>query len=261
MFAAGGTYTPAQYQAAAEKLLDAGEAKLAIEACDCIMKAQNSKAYQPKAMLLRTKALLADKQAGAAYKQVTELLEKYGNTTVAVDANHALLEVIGAQILNTKTFEERNELIGKAKKAVTFLSAQATRNAGDNAVLADAETVRLNLAVADVARQAYEAEKKANSERVITAIGSALNAYRSAMFAGGTPVTDPLVAPNVQKAYKGYIELTRERADMATDNAEKLDFLRDVVELGNEYLAKFPEGTYKTDVVNAVSLAKIELGE
>jgi hypothetical protein len=212
-------------------------------------------------MLLRTKALLADKQAGAAYKQVTELLEKYGNTTVAVDANHALLEVIGAQILNTKTFEERNELIGKAKKAVTFLSAQATRNAGDNAVLADAETVRLNLAVADVARQAYEAEKKANSERVITAIGSALNAYRSAMFAGGTPVTDPLVAPNVQKAYKGYIELTRERADMATDNAEKLDFLRDVVELGNEYLAKFPEGTYKTDVVNAVSLAKIELGE
>jgi hypothetical protein len=48
---------------------------------------------------------------------------------------------------------------------------------------------------------------------------------------------------------------------MATDNAEKLDFLRDVVELGNEYLAKFPVGTYKTDVVNAVSLATIELGE
>lgn len=261
MFAAGGTYTPAQYQAAAEKLLDAGEAKLAVEACDCIMAAKNGKAYLPKAMLLRTKALLADKQAEAAYKQITELLEKYGNTTVAVDANHVLLEVIGAQILNTKTFEERNELIGKAKKAVTFLSAQAARNAGDNAVLADAETVRLNLAVADVARQAYEAEKKAKSERVITAIGSALNAYRSAMFAGGTPVTEPAVAPNVQKAYKGYIELTRERADMATDNAEKLDFLRDVVELGNEYLAKFPEGTYKTDVVNAVSLAKIELGE
>jgi TolA-binding protein len=260
MFAAGGTYTPAQYQAAAEKLLDAGDAKLAIEACDCIMKAQNSKAYLPKAMLLRTKALLADKQAENAYKQVTELLEKYGNTTMAVDANHVLLEVIGAQILNTKTFEERNELIGKAKKAVTFLSAQATRKAGDNAAAADAENTRLNLAVAEVARQAYEAEKKANSDRVITAIGSALNAYRSAMFAGATPVTDPLVAPNVQKAYKGYIELTRERASMATGE-EKQDFLRDVADLGAEYLDKFPNGIYKTDVINAVSQAKIELGE
>lgn len=260
MFAAGGTYTAAQYQTAAEKLLDAGEAKLAIEAADCILKG-NNKAYKPKAMLLRTKGLLADKQPEAAYKQISELLEAYGNTTVAVDANHALLEVIGAQILNTATFEERNELIGKAKKAVTFLSAQAARNAGDNPAAADAETVRLNLAVADVARKAYEAEKKANSDRVITAIGSALNAYRTAMFAGSTPVTEPIVAPNVQKAYKGYIELTRERADMSTDATEKLDFLRDVVDLGGEYLEKFPNGNYKTDIINAVSQAKIELGE
>lgn len=260
MFAAGGSYTAAQYQAAAEKLLEAGDAKLAIEACDCILKG-NNKAYKPKAMLLRTKGLLADNQSEAAYKQISELLDAYGNTTVAVDANHALLEVIGAQVLNANTFEERNELIGKAKKAVTFLASQATRNAGDNPAAADAETVRLNLAVADVARKAYEAEKKANSDRVITAIGSALNAYRTAMFAGATPVTEPLVAPNVQKAYKGYIELTRERADMTTDAEERKDFLRDVVELGGEYLEKFPNGSYKTDVVNAVSQAKIELGE
>jgi hypothetical protein len=71
MFSSGGTYTPAQYQAAADKLLDAGETKLALEACDCILKAKNNKAYVPRAMLLRTKALLADKQAAAAYKQVS----------------------------------------------------------------------------------------------------------------------------------------------------------------------------------------------
>lgn len=261
MFSSGGTYTPAQYQAAADKLLDAGETKLALEACDCILKAKNNKAYVPRAMLLRTKALLADKQAAAAYKQVSELMDQYGNTTVAVDANHAMLEVIGAQILNADTFEERNELIGKAKKAVTFLSAQADRNAGDNPTAAEAEKVRLNLAVADVARQAYEAEKQAKSERVRTALGSALNAYRQAMFAGSVPVTDPAVAPNVQKAYKGYLELTRALAELAADATEKQDILRDVVDLGTEYQEKFPEGTYKADVLNAVLQAKIELGE
>ena len=261
MFSTGGNYTPAQYQTAAEKLLDAGETKLALDACDCILKAKNNKSYLPKAMLLRTKALLADKQAAAAYKQVSELMDQYGNTTVAVDANHAMLEVIGAQILNANTFEERNELIGKAKKAVTFLSSQADRNAGDNPAAAEAEKVRLNLAVADVARQAYEAEKQANSERVRTALGSALNAYRQAMFAGSLPVTDPAVAPNVQKAYKGYLELTRALAEMATDATEKQDTLRDIVDLGTEYQEKFPEGTYKADVINAVLQAKIELGE
>jgi hypothetical protein len=234
---------------------------LALEACDCILKAKNNKAYVPRAMLLRTKALLADKQAAAAYKQVSELMDQYGNTTVAVDANHAMLEVIGAQILNAGTFEERNELIGKAKKAVTFLSAQADRNAGDNPTAAEAEKVRLNLAVADVARQAYEAEKQAKSERVRTALGSALNAYRQAMFAGSVPVTDPAVAPNVQKAYKGYLELTRALAELAADATEKQDILRDVVDLGTEYQEKFPEGTYKADVLNAVLQAKIELGE
>lgn len=261
MFKAGGSYTPAQYQTAAEKLLEAGDAKLALEACDCILAAKGSKAYQPKAMLLRTKALLADNQAAPAYKQISELLEKFGNTTVAVDANHALLEVIGAQILNAKTFEERNELIAKAKKAVTFLSAQAARTAEGNTVKADAETVRLNLAVADVARQAYVAEKKEESERVRTALGSALNAYRSAMFAGSTPVTEPSVAPNVQKAYKGYLDLTRELADLSTDAEEKKDILRDIIDLSGEYQANFPNGLYKTDVQNALLQAKIELGE
>lgn len=261
MFAAGGTYTPSQYQAAAEKLLDAGEAKLAIEACDCILAAKGSKAYQPQAMLLRTKALLADKQVTEAYKQVNTLLDQFGKTTTALDAHHAMLDVIGEQILLASTFDERNELIGKAKKSVTFLSAQADRTAGDNPVAADAEKVRLNLAIAEVAQKAYEAEKKANSDRVRAALGAALNAYRQAMFAGSTPVTTPVVAPNIQKAYKGYLDLTRALADLSTDPQEKQDTLRDIVDLGAEYQSNFPEGTYKADVLNAILQAKIGLGE
>ena len=261
MFAAGGTYTSAQYQTAAEKLLDAGEAKLAIEACDCILNAKGSKSYHPKAMLLKTKALLADNQAEAAYKQITALLDQFGKTTIAVDANHALLEVIGEQVLNANTFDARNELIGKAKKAVTFLTAQATRNAADDLAAADAETVRLNLAVADVARKAYEAEVKENSDRVRAALGSALNAYRSAMFSGETPVTEPRVSPNVQAAYKGYLELTAALANLAADDEEKKDIYRDIVDIGGEYMAKFTEGAYKTEIGNAIRRAQIELGD
>ena len=255
MFAAGGSYTPAQYQTAAEKLLDAKEYKLAIEACDCILKAKNAAPYLPKAMTLRARALLADRQVEAAYKQVTAMLEKYGRSQAAVEANLLLIDVAGAEILLAKTPEERNKIISEAKKAVTFVTSQAK---DDVALVA-----RLNLAVAEVAGKAYESTKSANADKevVTNAIGSALNAYRSAMFAGETPKTDPSVTAYLQQAYLGYVRLSIERAELAADKQEKQDFLQDAVDIGTEYLETFPEGLFKADVTNAVTTAKINLGQ
>lgn len=251
--ASAGNYTPAQYMSAAAALLDADEAKLAIEATDCVLKAKGAASYRSQAMFLRTRALLADKQVAEAYKQVEELLKAYGRTTVAIDANLLLVDVVGEQILNAKTLEERNGLIKEAKDAVSFITSQRKD---------DATAVRLNLAVAEVARKAYESTVAANAPKEDQAIaaGSALNAYRTAMFAGQTERTDPSVSANIQRAYLGYITLSQARATLAQDKEERGDFLRDIVEIGGEYLATFPEGTYKTEVTNAVTQAKIEIG-
>ena len=253
MFAAGGTYTPSQYMNAASALFDAGEFDLAVEACDCVLKAKGAAAYRPQAMLLRTRALLAAKKTSDAYKQVEELLKQYGRTTVAIDANLLLIDVVGEQILNVKTLEDRNGLIKEAKDAVTFITSQRKD---------DATAVRLNLAVAEVAAKAYRATVAANAEKAdqMAAAGSALNAYRGAMFAGKTECTDPSVSANIQQAYLGYITLSQERAQMSEDKEERADFLRDIVDLGEEYLKTFPDGKYKTEITNAVTQARIEIG-
>lgn len=250
MFAAGGSYTPSQYLTAAEKLYDAKEYKLAVEAADSVLSAKGSTPYAPQAMLLRSRALLADDRVGEAYKQITAMLEKYGGTTSAVDANLVLIDIVGAQILNEKTFEARNKLIGEAKKSVTFITSHRKDD--------DAIAARLNLAVAEVARKAYESSVTSNAdkEEIITAIGSALNAYRTAMFAGKTDVTDPSVTAFVQKAYLGYVQLSAKRAELSDLPEDKKAFLQDVVDLGTEYREKFPEGLYATEIYNAVLLAR-----
>ncbi len=263
MFSAGGSYTPAQYLSAAERLYDAGETKLAIEACDCAMKSKGFAPYEPKVLLLRAKALLADKQVQAAYKQVSELLEKHGKKTVALDAHLLLVDVAGEEILEEKTFDGRNKLIAEAKKSVTFVTSHNKNN--------PTMVSRLNLAVAEVARKAYEAEVAEKSDRIEAAAGSALNAYRSAMSPGEVVneetqqtemlvATDPRVTEFVQKAYMGYIEVAMERANIATDAEEKKGFMMDVKDIGQEYLDTFPQGTYRTEINNAILQANIAVG-
>ncbi len=266
MFAGGGSYTPGQYLSAGEKLFAAGEAKLAVEACDAVLKAKNAAAWQPQAMLLRTRALLADGQPEAAYGQVTEMLEKYGKTRVALDANLALIEVAGEQVLREKTFSGRNALLRKTQDAVTFVTSRSRAQAEseDPAVRKayDALIVRLRLSVAEVAEKAYQAEASAKGENVRVILGDAINAYRTAITSvGASDPTDPAFSDNVQKAYLGYLRLTQAFASQETDAAAKKAVFHDIVAIGEEYLGKFPGGTYRTDVTNAITQARIEAGE
>lgn len=266
MFAAGGDYTPGQYLSAGEKLLAAGEAKLAVEACDAVLKAQNAKAWLPQAMLLRTRALLADKQPEAAYRQITEMLEKYGKTRAALDANLALIEVAGEQVLREKDFSGRNALLRKTLDAVSFVTsrsrAQAESEDPAERKAYAAMIVRLRLSVAEVAEKAYRAEAEAKGENARAILGDAINAYRTAITsAGDIAPTDDAVSANIQKAYLGSLRLTQAFAELETDAAAKKEVFRDIVAIGEEYLGKFPNGTYRTDVTNAITQARIEAGE
>lgn len=252
MFAAGGDYTAAQYSAAAEKLLESGENKLAIEACDKVLNSKGAQGYIPTTMLLRSRALLLDKQVTAAYKQVLALLEKYGNTTVAIDANLELIRIAGAEILEVKTYDERNDLIGKVKKSVQFVTAQRP---DDVAIAAE-----LNLAVADVLEKKYRSEAETKDERANDSLGVAINAYDRALSVGTTDPTDSAVATYVQKAYFGLIRLQQAFA-AAAPAAEQKDVYADIIKAGTTYLDLFPKGTYVTEITNAMTQAKIQAGE
>lgn len=250
MFKAGGTYTPAQYMDAAKALLDEGEADLAIEGCDSVLKG-SVKGYYPQAMLLRARALLVAGRPEDAYKQVEELKEKYGRTTVAIDTQLLLVDVAGEMILVAKDQDARNALISEVKDAVGFVTAQR-KDPGTAA--------RLNLAVAEVARKGYEAAQKggADTATLAQAAGSALNAYRVAMSAGAVAPNDPAVARYIEDAYLGYISLAQIRAELAETPEEAAGFYGDIVEFGEEYLsdACFPQGKYRTEILTAVNQAR-----
>ncbi len=254
MFAAGGEYTAAQYQEAARKLLEAGEYELAVEACDSAMKAPNSAAYTSGSMLLRAEALLKKGDPTAAYKQVTELLEKYGGTTVAIDAHLLLIEIAAAQILKETTYDGRNDLIGKVKASVNFVTAQRP---DDLAIAAE-----LNLATAELSAQKFFSELETKDERAMESLGQAINAFDRATSAGELEPTDPQISKFIQKAYLGRVKLLQEFAKAPDVSAEdQKDTLRDVVSSCNEYLGLFPEGLYVMDITTALQQAKIQVGE
>ena len=108
----------------------------------------------------------------------------------------------------------------------------------------------------------YQMEAESKSENARGVLGDAINAYRTAITSvGASDPTDPAFSENVQKAYLGSLRLTQAFATSETDPAAKKAVLQDIIAIGEEYLGKFPNGTYRTDVTNAVAQARFEVGE
>ena len=264
MFAAAGTYTPGQYLEAAKRLLDAKEGDLAIEAADCVLKGRAAPAQVAQAMLVRTRALLQSGKPADAYKQVTALLEKFGRSTVALEGNLLLIDVVGEQMAGEKTLAGRNKLIREAKDAVKFINAANRAKENDpeeKKIQGEALSARLNLAIADLARKAYEAEAEANGDQVERALGDAINAYRTAS-STGLYVKDipPAIGIHVEDAYLGSLQLIAKAAEMQKTDADKKLMYKDLIDIGGEYMEKFPEGKHRTEVTTMLTQARIAVG-
>ncbi len=254
MFAAGGTYTPGQYQDAARRLLESGEYDLAVEACDSAMKAKDAARYASGTMLLRAEALLRGGKPTEAYAQVNELLEQYGKTTVAIDAHLLLIRIAGEQILKETTYDGRNDLVGRVKNSVSFVTAQRPDDAGIAA--------ELNLASAELVAKKYRSETETKDEHAMETLGQAINAFDRATSTGSVEPTDPAVSPSVQRAYLGRVRLLETFAGLPETSAQdRTDTLHDVVMTCETYLQLFPKGQYVTEMTNALTQAKIQVGE
>lgn len=250
MFTAGGQYSADQYLKAAEVLQNARDFSLAEEAAACAIKeatAKKDRARLSRAMLARTRALLSDKKTPEAYTQLQEMLKAFGNSQQAVPANLLMLDVAAAQIGLAKTSDERNTFMKNAKDAAEFVKRYSKLEDGSDDVV---KITELNLAVARVARQAFEAEKAAKGERLSETCGSAQNAFYVVMYPEGLPQTDDNVSKYVQDAYKAYVDLSLERARFESDPTLKQEFFQEVVKFSQEYLDIFANGTYR-DAMNA----------
>lgn len=288
MFGNTAAYSTAQFMDAARALDEAGQYGLAVQACDIVLKS-GAAAYETAAMLLRTRTLnsaaleakddaSAAENATKAYLQLEALMEKYGRTTVAIDAELALVTDVAPTVIGllpkspalceavvfkgtpkddrpADAQAARNALISEVKNAVKFVTAQRK----DYVTAA-----QLNLAVAQVAEKGFVAARDngAEPEALREAAGSALNAYTVAMSPGVNPETrqvvpvdDPAVTGYVQAAYVGYIRLAGERARLGADDADRKAFFGDVVTFGNDYLAKFPNGKDAGYVKTQVQIA------
>ena len=288
MFGNTAAYSTAQFMDAARALDEAGQYGLAVQACDIVLKSGAS-AYETVAMLLRTRTLnsaaleakddaTAAENATKAYLQLEALMEKFGRTTVAIDAELALVTDVAPTVIGllpkspalceavvfkgtpkddrpADAQAARNALISEVKNAVKFVTAQRK----DYVTAA-----QLNLAVAQVAEKGFVAARDngAEPEALREAAGSALNAYTVAMSPGVNPETrqvvpvdDPAVTGYVQAAYVGYIRLAGERARLGADDADRKAFFGDVVTFGNDYLAKFPNGKDAGYVKTQVQIA------
>ena len=288
MFGNTAAYSTAQFMDAARALDEAGQYGLAVQACDIVLKS-GAAAYETAAMLLRTRTLnsaaleakddaTAAENATKAYLQLEALMEKYGRTTVAIDAELALVTDVAPTVIGllpkspalceavvfkgtpkddrpADAQAARNALISEVKNAVKFVTAQRK----DYVTAA-----QLNLAVAQVAEKGFVAARDngAEPEALREAAGSALNAYTVAMSPGVNPETrqvvpvdDPAVTGYVQAAYVGYIRLAGERARLGADDADRKAFFGDVVTFGNDYLAKFPNGKDAGYVKTQVQIA------
>ena len=288
MFGNTAAYSTAQFMDAARALDEAGQYDLAVQACDIVLKS-GAAAYETAAMLLRTRTLnsaaleakddaTAAENATKAYLQLEALMEKYGRTTVAIDAELALVTDVAPTVIGllpkspalceavvfkgtpkddrpADAQAARNALISEVKNAVKFVTAQRK----DYVTAA-----QLNLAVAQVAEKGFVAARDngAEPEALREAAGSALNAYTVAMSPGVNPETrqvvpvdDPAVTGYVQSAYVGYIRLAGERARLGADDADRKAFFGDVVTFGNDYLAKFPNGKDAGYVKTQVQIA------
>ncbi len=257
MISTNGKFTPGQYIEAAKQLLAAKEYAVAIEAADKAIASTKNNAQIAQALLVKTQALLNDKKPNEAYALIkNELLKKFGNTTVALDANLLLVDVIAAKIVIEKSADARNEMIGEVKRAVNFIKAQRK----------DAMSADLDLAVARVAEKRYHAERElgASPDAINNARGVTVIAYDSLIFANTepenpiAPLTDAqikayaLAKPFVQDAYLGLINILLESEDQTS--------LTSAIENAERYLKAFPDGKHVVAINNALNNAKIKLG-
>jgi len=240
MFEPGGSYTDGQFLAAGQALLAARENELALQAFDkCLALAAKGTPVQMEASLGLARVQLALKKAEDATKTLDAFLAAHGRTTLALDANLLLIDVVAAAIESELDDAKRNKLMGRAKDAFTFLKQQ--RSSKEDQAGYDLQAGRLLVGKmrAEITLGKTEAAQESR--------GQAITAFQTMIMR--LDPTVPALAALLEEAYHEALPLMVE-----------MKRFEDVAEDAQKYVDTFPQGRYLTDVRNWLSRAKIEAG-
>ncbi len=241
MLEPGGKFTDAQYLAAGQAMAGAREYELALQAFDKALAAtQKGSAVSMQVSLEQAKCHLKLKRPDQAHKVLDAFLKDNSKTTLALDANELLLDVISAEIENEMDDAKRNEYMKQATDVFRWLKQYRKTND---------DFAELDLRAGNLMKGKMLAERKLKKDQAADiSCGKAITAYQT-LIMRFQAVPSPRIGAVLQEAYHEALPLM-----MGEKKWEG------VVEDGEAYLRLFPAGKYVTDIRNWVAQAKIEVG-
>ncbi len=248
MFTADGRYSPNEYNAAGQALLEADEYPLALQAFNKVLDSvkDDQVAAKANAMLGKVKALMGQKKFANARKILADFINdpKLSSTLMVVEANLLLVEAASEEGKTEADNDRRRDLFNQAVDALKFVKAWYAREGAETNKKKIAE---IELSTGDLMVRKMEAERNLKlDEQMAETRGKAIVAYMTIIdrFDPG----DADLAPLLEKAYFTFIPLLLEHKQF-----------EQVVEDGQNYLKIFPEGRYRTRIETWINQAKIEL--
>ena len=256
MLRTDGAYTAWQFVNAGEALIDAKSWGLANEAFEkAIQKAgTNQLLTVARARLGEAKSLYKQKAYAQARDALDQFLddEKMSKMSIAVDAHQLMIEVASEQGRTEKDSELRSKHFGKAIGSVKKL-----RNYWKNKPQWEQDTV--DLMSADVKLRQMAAEEamdlKEEADKSGRTAASTLLGFLQSHCVDENHPADKMTPGELANLERCYATLVPLCAKLGSDFADN------VLKFGQEYLDLFPNGKARTDVQNAMNLAKTAGGK
>ena len=236
----GGKYTAGQFLMAGDALLEAKSWLVAGDAyakvAEMAASLTNSASYLAPALIGQAKAAYGAQNFADARQKLDDFVEKYGKSSLVIDAYEMLVEVASAEGSREKDDSLRMNAFNTAVRALKKLrNYRKTQLEQDELDLRSGE-VLLRKLQAESAMNLQEAVKETRGRAVVT--------FQSFLMAHEPTEEHPLEKmsgaqlEHLERCFYHLLPLMR---DHGSDNA-------DILEYGNKYRKLFPNGKHKVDV-------------
>ncbi len=247
----GGKYTAGQFIAAGDALLSAKGWDVAEEAYTKAMNlakgTEHEKTIAARALLGQAKAFFGAKRYPEAHQKLDQFIEKYGKSSLVIEAYEMLIRVASEEGRTEKNDELRmtyfNQAVGALKKVRQYKKSQADQDL-------------LDLRSGDVLVRKMEAEDAMDlKDQAKETCGRAVVTFQAFVMAHEPTAEHPAKdmtgqqLANLERCYATVLPLM---ARLGKDQKEM------ILKYGETYMELFPNGKNKTAVQNAINQAKAE---
>ncbi len=235
MFQGEGAFSVPQIVTAGQKLIEEGEYQIALTAFERVIAESNERRQVEPARVGKGRALFGLGRYQAAAEWFDQVIADYPQSGLTIVISRTASEANAALASETDDGERRRALFNRAVE----LMRRALQFAQEPSVQAQIE-----VAVARILERRSEAEARfGTSERATNFRNEAVAAYQTVMMF--RDASDPAVAPHIQTAFGRAVPMMVE-----------IERWQDVFDDAREYLNKFPNGRYASEMRSAITTAR-----